>query len=319
MPIESPVTQAQSYRYLRLAMIGLLLALAAAVFYQSFQQDSILSSVSAYYYTPAQAIFVGALLGLGAIMIAMQGMNDAENMFLNLGGMFAIVVAIVPTARGGDFTSVVRACRQSGGTLLTHQASTNSNCPTVLALVEATRDNVQNNMVALLSVGFVALAMAGFLLVRNWTAKREDEGRRWVIAGFFAACLVWLCGLVALAASVDWLADNGHYIAGGGLLVSILVLAGSNTYRRRKSREKTSAVQAVKPALRGLSGVMVAISIVFIGLWQTNRISLFLLEMVVAFLFALFWTVQTLELENEAKRELMAAATRRGTADSLSG
>jgi hypothetical protein len=49
MSIESAKTQAQSYRYLRIAMIGLLLALAAAVFYQSSQQDSFLASVSAYY------------------------------------------------------------------------------------------------------------------------------------------------------------------------------------------------------------------------------------------------------------------------------
>jgi hypothetical protein len=143
MSIESAETQAKSYRYLRIAMIGLLLALAAAVFYQSSQQDSFLASVSAYYYTPAQAIFVGALIGLGASMIALQGMNDAEDVFLNLGGMFAIVVAIVPTGRGADFNSAVRACRASGGTLLTHQASTNLDCPGVLALQDATRANVE--------------------------------------------------------------------------------------------------------------------------------------------------------------------------------
>ena len=48
MPIESAETQAKSYRYLRIALVGLLLALAAAVFYQSIQQDSVLASVSAY-------------------------------------------------------------------------------------------------------------------------------------------------------------------------------------------------------------------------------------------------------------------------------
>jgi hypothetical protein len=38
MPVESAETQAKSYRYLRIAMVGLLLALAAAVFYQSSRQ-----------------------------------------------------------------------------------------------------------------------------------------------------------------------------------------------------------------------------------------------------------------------------------------
>ena len=54
-------------------MVGLLIALAVAVFYQTSQQGSFLTSVSAYYYTPAQAVFVGALIGLGASMIALQG------------------------------------------------------------------------------------------------------------------------------------------------------------------------------------------------------------------------------------------------------
>ena len=67
------------------------------------------------YYTSAQAVFVGALIGLGVSMIALQGMNDAENTFLNLGGTFAIVIAIVPTGRGPDFDTAVQACRQSGG------------------------------------------------------------------------------------------------------------------------------------------------------------------------------------------------------------
>jgi hypothetical protein len=130
MSIESAQTPAKSYRYLRIAMVGVLLALAAAVFYQSSQQDSFLASVSAYYYTSAQAVFVGALIGLGVSMIALQGMNDAENTFLNLGGMFAIVIAIVPTGRGPDFDTAVQACRQSGGTLLTHRASKTLDCPT---------------------------------------------------------------------------------------------------------------------------------------------------------------------------------------------
>ena len=129
MPIESAGTQAKSYRYLRIAMAGLLIALAAAVFYQSSQQGSFLASVSAYYYTPAQAVFVGALIGLGASMIALQGLTDAEDQFLNLGGIFAIVVAIVPTGRGADFESAVRACRESGGTLLTTRPRRTSTAP----------------------------------------------------------------------------------------------------------------------------------------------------------------------------------------------
>jgi hypothetical protein len=309
MPVESAETQAKSYRYLRIAIVGLLLALAAAVFYQSSQQGSFLASVSAYYYTPAQAVFVGALIGLGASMIALQGMNQPEDVFLNLGGMFAIVVAIVPTGRGADFRTAVQACRESGGTLLTHQASKNLDCPGVLALRDATMANVENNMAALLAVGGLALVLAGVFLLKGWTAKRRTKGREWVLGGFFAAVLLWLGGLVGLAAAVDWLADNAHYIAAGGLLLGILAVAGANVHRRRERPSMRAILRGdvLKAPRRYLytwvAGAMLVIAGVLIVLRAAfNAISLFWVEILVAFLFVLFWVVQTVELEFQALR-----------------
>jgi hypothetical protein len=308
MPIP-PTDQARSYRYLRVAMVGLLVALAAAVFYQSNQQGSILASVSAYYYTPAQAVFVGGLIGLGASMIALQGMNDAEGTFLNLGGIFAIVVALVPTARGADFTTAVQACRESGGTLLTHRASKNLDCPTVLGLVNATRANVENNVAALLIVGGLALILTLVILVKDKTAKREPSRRRWAIAGFVAAALLWLGGLIALAASVAWLADNGHYIAAGGLLLSILLVIGSNAHRRKEIKSRGVPLQRNVRKLLGayrytlIAIAMLVIAGVLIVLWLTNAISLFWVEILVAILFIIFWIVQTIDLELEARSQ----------------
>ena len=140
-------TLAKSYRYLRLALVGLLVCLAVAVVLQSVNQGHLLGSVSAYYYTPAQAIFVGGLIGFGACMIALQGTTLVEDIFLNLGGAFAALVAIVPTARDGDYRALVRACREAGTPLLTQKASSGRlDCPTVQALEAATRANVDNNL-----------------------------------------------------------------------------------------------------------------------------------------------------------------------------
>jgi len=303
MPIESAGTQAKSYRYLRIAMVGLLIALAAAVFYQSSQQGSFLASVSAYYYTPAQAVFVGALIGLGACMIALQGLTDAEDQFLNLGGIFAIVVAIVATGRGADFESAVRACRESGGTLLTHQASTNLDCPGVLALQDATRANVENNMAALLIVGGLTLVLTAVILLKGKAAKPGTEG--WAIGGFSAAVVLWLLGLIALAVSVDWLAGHGHYIAAGGLLLSILLVAGANAHRRQQRptmrRARKGDVLKSPRAYTWIAIAMLVLSGVLIVLWLTNAISLFWVEILVALLFILFWIVQTIDLEFEAR------------------
>ena len=288
--------QAKSYRYLRITMIGLLLALAAAVFYQSIRQHSVLASVSAYYYTAARTVFVGALIGLGACMIALQGMDNPENTFLNLGGVFAIVVAIVPTGRGADFDTAVRACQQATGAFLTQSASKNLACPTVLAPCRTpTKADVENNMAALVIVGILALILAGIMLFKERPGARP--GRRWVLRRVFRGrAAMGVRGGRSFSLSVDWLAANGHYIAAGCLLACVLGVAGANAHRRRAYLYPWVAI------------VMVGVSGAVILLWRCGTISLFLVEMVVAFLFVVFWGVQTAELEVAARRSARQAA-----------
>ena len=299
MPIESPQIQAQSYRYLRVVLVGLLVALAAAVFYQTIKQGSFLSSVSAYYYTPAQAIFVGALIGLGVSMIALHGMSPAEDTFLNIGGIFAIMVAIVPTGRGADFQTAVKACQKSGGTLLTNRATANLDCPTVHALQEATRANVDNNVIALLIVGGLALLLSAVILIRDKTAGSGTQERRWALTGLLTASVVWLCGLVAFAVSIDWLVGHAHYIAAAGLLLGIVLVAMANAHRRREKPSVTRALRSPREYRYTWAAVaMLTGTVVLVVLWQADMISLFWVEILVAFLFILFWTVQTVELES---------------------
>ena len=102
-------------------------------------------------------------------------------------------------------------------------------------------------------------------------------------------------------ASVAWLADNGHYIAAGGLLLCILLVAGANAHRERSDSGGVPQGGVPKsPRAHLYSRVAIAMLVVagvFIVLWLTNVISLFLVEIVVAGLFAVFWVVQTFELE----------------------
>lgn len=298
--IPDTAIQAASYRYLRIGLVALLLALGAAVGYQSGKQGFTLASVSAYYYTPAQAIFVAALIGLGVCMIVLQGLTYAEDVFLNLGGMFAMVVAVVPTSRGADFETALRACRKVGGTL-NQGAAGKPDCPSVLALQKATIANVENNMAALLIVGGLALLLVAILLWRKRHAVPAGSVRWWVFCGFAGALLIWLGALVALLISVEWLAGHAHYIAAAGLLAFILLVAFANARRRRESQpaDQTSPLRNPYAVVAVVMLVGAAVSIV---LWLTNAISLFWVEIVVALLFAIFWTTQTISIEREASK-----------------
>ena len=93
-----------TYRYLRGAMIALLLMLLLSVGYQWWWETDHscwLGSISAYYYTPARTVFVGSLCALGASLIAYKGHSPEEDVLLNFSGFMAFVVAMVPTVPDG--------------------------------------------------------------------------------------------------------------------------------------------------------------------------------------------------------------------------
>ena len=76
----------KTWRHLRLGMIALVIALAAAVSYEIVRRggDCVQTSISAYHYTHAQAIFVGSLIAIGACLICLRGSTEPEDNMLNL-------------------------------------------------------------------------------------------------------------------------------------------------------------------------------------------------------------------------------------------
>jgi hypothetical protein len=297
----------KSYLYLRLAIVVLLTALGVAVAYETRRLGMHpLASVSAYYYTPAQAIFVGALIGFAACMIALKGTTDLEDVFLNIGGMFAVLVAVVPTSRGADFEAAVAACQKAG--------PSEGDCPSTVALVKTAKLNIENNMYALLAVGVLVVLVT--LLV--WLIKGPVFS--WKAFGVGAAVLV-VVGTTFLV-SRDWFISNAHWLAAVALFVCIFVVALENA-RRQKAKQSSDAPrsgrmveqtagqmagQTVGVLISGASRrdhytwiarIMLVVGGFAVWVWTNHWISLFLLELVVFALFIAFWIVQTIEQGNK--------------------
>lgn len=282
-------TFAKSYLYVRIAMIALLIGLGTSVIYQTAQQHwHLLSSVSAYYYTPAQGLFVGALTGLAACMIALRGTTDPEDVLLNLGGMFAIVVAVVPTARDKDYQTAARLCAAATG-----NRPAGVDCPKVEELAAATRANVENNMVALLVIGLLSLLVLIGLVVRRRPSSQLNSV---VWTGIVAAVVIYVAAAVTFFASTGWFIDNAHFIAAVSLAVCIIAVAVVNAFRR-KNEQQPQLPPAAPPRNRYslVAVLMIGIAVVGAVLFFTQVISLFWLEIAVAGMFAVFWTVQTVE------------------------
>lgn len=304
--------EAKTYRYLRLTIVILLIGLGAAVFHQARRQDfQLLGSISAYYYTPVQGIFVGVLMAIGACMIALKGTTETEDVLLNFGGMAAAVVALVPTTRGEDFETAVRACRQEAGPLLTEQAASRGlDCPTVQALAAATRANVENNMTSLMAIGGLGLVVAVvFVLLDLRWGGAVSATYLW---GLGLAIVAWGASCVGLWVYTDWFIRHAHFGAAVLLFLCVFIVAIANALRRDVRESSLSLVfTSVRVALQNLrralltwplgcyawvAWAMVAAVLVAGTLFLRGTITLFWLEVVLASLFIVFWLVQTVDL-----------------------
>ncbi|WP_130388544.1 hypothetical protein [Kribbella sp. VKM Ac-2569] len=71
----------KTYRYLRMAMPAMIVLLAAALVIEWAKTDPhcLQTSISAYYYTPVRAIFVGSLITIGVCMVVLKGNTEPED------------------------------------------------------------------------------------------------------------------------------------------------------------------------------------------------------------------------------------------------
>lgn len=303
--VENNETQIKSYRYLRVAMVGLLLFLGLAVIDQTWDQGwQILSSISAYYYTSAQAVFVGALIAVGVCMIALQGTTPAEDILLNIGGMLAPVVALVPTALDADTLSAIRACRQSLGSVYADQGMPIDclDLKAVDALEAATRPNIENNVPALIVTGAVAL-VATFVFHRLSNDKIENFGRNFVVA-----VVIYGIGVLLYLTWRDGFIKYAHYAAAFSLFACIVAVAIVNALRQEDAVRNVASTRVRRVlgvvvrhayAIVAVAMVLAALIGLPLAVWGPGSVTLFWLEAVLIALFAAFWIIQTAEQWNE--------------------
>lgn len=252
-----------TYRYLRFGLLAAVVMLAISVLYERYLgpgPDKWLTSLSAYYHTPVRSIFVGALIVIGFSLIVIRGAVNSEDLCLNLAGMFAPVVALVPIA---------------GPTAEAQKV-----------LPESVNVNIRNNMSALFVAGIFAVIL--ILVLRHRGRPKvlttEDSTGRFTIS-LGAAILLLAVGVVAFFV---WPAFEvrAHYVAAYvmfGFLGAVVVLTG---------RESPSA--GYKKIYRAI-WISMAVSALVLTVVIKFDHAVLILEILEIGLFAAFWVVETKE------------------------
>lgn len=296
MTIPLPPSVCRTYRYLRLSVVGLTLLLAVAVAWQMVGSGTVLGSVSAYFYTPVRSVFVGALIGVGAALIAIRGREGAENAMLNVAGMLAAVVALVPTP-----VSAAASTQVCGPGIDCAARSS-----------EVVSAAAGNNIGALLIVGLVALVAVTIAELREPRQRRDPQELReragpprlsprlsprlppviaigWAV---WAGATLWV--VFGWPTFLKW----GHLAAAAGLFGLIAAVAVINALAARTDLESASGRARGYANLYWAVAVVMACAIVIAviaGAAGTAGVWLIWVEAALIAAFALFWLAQTIE------------------------
>lgn len=286
---DDDLASRKTYRYLRIGIVGAVLFLSAAVLIERSNVDGCWqTSISAYYYTPARAVFVGALMAIGFGLIVIKGSPGLEDALLNVAGMLAPVVALVPIGNPGTCWSI------EPNPLPTHKNAAGMN-----VLDKWVVRNIENNVQALLWAGLAGLLVAAVIagvafVVGTRRGEQPTLSTLWTgpQRGTFYSLLGAL-GLVLVGALAfahwDRFDENAHGLAAYTMFGCLAAAAAVNAWQCHKLQRRWYV------RLYGLIAVLMAAAalLILVDDWHHKTL---VLEMVEIGLFAAFWIVQTREL-----------------------
>lgn len=281
----------KSYRYLRLGMIGAVVFLGVSLLIEHGKAPDGCwqTSISAYYYTPVRAVFVGMLVVVGFALIVIKG-RDWEDLWLNIAGLLAPVVAIVPT------TDIVDDPQKPGCWSLPPDKfpTVKVGDSDVTELAPWVRAIVANNFKAFLIVafiGFVAGVVLAFLAHKGIGSVKERI-TRYKIVSFAITGVALTVASIMFFGSRDFFLEHAHGKSAFLLFVFLFAAVVYNSLQRDGTRWCRIAYMAVA------AGMAIGAAVIFIPR-PFEEHTVFALEFWEISMFAVYWIVQTADNWNE--------------------
>ena len=269
----------KTYNYLRIALAALVLLLFVSVALEWWTADGCLQpSISAYYFTPVRAVFIGVLVTMGVCLVALKGNTDGEDVLMNLAGMLAPGVAFIPTGASGRCGASEAGLDVPAG--------------------------VANNMPALFVTGLVVGVVTLVIARREAGGLSLSTPNR---LGLGLTVLVLGSGVVWFLVARDSFLDRGHDAAAIPMFLAVIAVVWLNARDVQLAVAEGAAPSTrarYVPVYRGIAiGMLVALAVTVAISLLTGSTSLVLwVEVVLIALFAAFWVVQTVELWDRGLR-----------------
>ena len=297
---KAPGMALRTYRFLRFGVLAVIAALAVSLIKEGAETGCLQGSISAYYYTPARSIFVGTLVTIGLVMVALWGKSFFEDGFLNLAGMLAPVVAFVPTTESAD----IRRCAittSTGGEVTSDKVEA--------AIVKtASHGAVDNNMLAYIVVVGLVFAAVG---IRGWAGRKADpevmDHPRAYWVPWITAMVLWLVGAAIYFFERDWMYNHTHKPAAITLFVFIVAAVIAVGFYKRDGNEELGDPPSRKWAhfywwlafgMTVGAGAVLLLTLYVLPAWWGNH-AVFMLEAWMILGLAVFWVAQTIDRWND--------------------
>ena len=258
----------RTYRFLRLAMAMMALAILVSMVFERFRAPGWELSISAYYYTAARPIFTGGMIAIGGFLIAVKGRTNIEDVSLNLAGMMALLVPLIPPHQASPTTgSVISRVGFSVSEPQHHELLVNNLWTVVI--------------IAVVSFGL----MFGIGSAKNKPVQLQQHDK----VGLAIAAGVAVLGIV-LYVTVDAVRNNAHGLAASLMFVFLWPAIVANAYSAKEPKYRAWYAAIAISMLAFAAAVL--IGSLLVSSWRHQVLVLEILELTP---FLVYWIVQTIE------------------------
>jgi hypothetical protein len=239
-----------------------------------------MTSISAYYYTAAQTVFIGVLIGLGALLVIIQGRTPWEDALMNTAGALAPFVALLPAPVEASEKCTADYCTSI-----------------LLGSIPNNHDIIQFNVWSVVPVWVVLCA---YLWNRSRTLSGGDRYER--ASSRFSAWALLVLGVVALSIWVtktrrDLFYDWAH-LASAGIMVGLLILSMA-PFARWYGPSKKGFFKGRPPGLDHPFWALLWLTLILIVCWAVGLAiapgwdhAVLVIEIIALAPFALYWVIQ---------------------------